>query len=151
MAKAVTFINYGEIATTFDCRPMQKRVVFGPALLDTQVKRAIMFTSLCTPQHTINFISPSILYCLSVYFYCLQWEFHSFQGFSRYSYAHLPSSLPCLVNVFAISVPICSNWRIAPKKVSGVTCRQRLRSEGLNFPNECGLGMKVLIAVRGKE
>ena len=63
MAKAVTFINYGEIATTFDCRPMQKRVVFGPALLDTQVKRAIMFTSLCTPQHTINFISPSILYC----------------------------------------------------------------------------------------
>ena len=35
MAKAVTSINYGEIATTFDCHPMQNRVVFGPALLDT--------------------------------------------------------------------------------------------------------------------
>ena len=63
MAKAGTFINYGEIATTFDCRPVQNGVVFGPPLLDTQVKRAIMFTTLCTPQHTISFIGPSILYC----------------------------------------------------------------------------------------
>ncbi|XP_050242096.1 receptor-like protein 7 [Quercus robur] len=37
MTKAVTFINYGEIATTFDCRPMQNRVVFGPPVLDTGV------------------------------------------------------------------------------------------------------------------
>ncbi|KAK4582378.1 hypothetical protein RGQ29_025525 [Quercus rubra] len=36
MAKAGTFINYGEIATTFDCRPVQNRVVFGPPLPDTQ-------------------------------------------------------------------------------------------------------------------
>ena len=69
--------------------------------------------SLCPLQPTINFISPSIIYCLSVYFYSLQWEFHSFQGFSKYSYAHLPSSLSCLVNSLAISDPICSNWRIA--------------------------------------
>ena len=27
-----------------------------------------MFTSLCTPQHTINFISPSILYCFECLF-----------------------------------------------------------------------------------
>ena len=146
MAKAGTFINYGEIATTFDCRPVQNRVVFGPPLLDTQVKRGScsrVFALLNTP-----LISSALQFftVLSVYFYCLQWEFHSFQGFSRYSYAHLPSSLPCLVNVFAISVPICSNWRIAPKKVSGVTC-----SEGLYFPHKCDLGMKVLIAVRGKE
>ena len=28
MAKAGTFLNYGEIATTFDCRPVQNRVVW---------------------------------------------------------------------------------------------------------------------------
>ena len=52
MAKAGTFLNYGEIATTFDCRPMQNRVVCGPPLLDTQVKRGSrsrVFALLNTP------------------------------------------------------------------------------------------------------
>ena len=96
MAKAVTFINCGEIATTFDCRPRQNRVVYGPAQLDTQVKRAIMFMSLCTPQHTINFISPSILYCFWVFI---------FKSFNENStlFKTSPNTYPHLCRVWSMS------------------------------------------------
>ena len=111
-------------------------------LLEPQAKKVMFLVFTLLNQPLISSLLRFMTVWFFLFYYSLQWEFHSFHGFSSYPYVQFFStsvSLWCLANVLMSSGTCWSNWRTASN--STVICLQ----------NWCdGIKLKLQIAVLGQ-